>query len=275
MRPGRREGRLGRPAAQVLDDRGLLAGDVPAGDAGDLDRHRIDAERLAIGDRVFQAGQQIGFLAVHDQVGLIRPDRVRGQRDPIQDQMGHPGQQQPVLAASRLAFGAVGDDDRRALPGRDRAHLAAGRKAGTAPAGEPGPLDHLDQALRPLLPGAALVRGHHGQRQRPVQLLMFGQPGRVVVGDAGEQTGQPQLRRTVGGQGDRGHRAPARAAVTKRQVAAPATAAAQTIVSANTHMVSRSVPMPRPCAPSRARRPLSQCPRRLCAMPHSKRSPMG
>ena len=122
-------------------------------------------------------------------------------------------------------LGAVGDDDRLAPPGGDRAHLLAGGEASPAPAGEPGALNQVDQALGPLPAGPVMLRGLCGQRQRPVQLLVLAQPGGMVVGDAGEQAGQPQLRRTVGGQCDRGHRAPARAAETKRQVAAPVTTA--------------------------------------------------
>ena len=75
------------------------------------------ASRLAISLRV---------VAVHDEVGLGRPDRERGQRDAVHHQVRDAAEQQPVLAAGRLAFRAVGDDDGR-TGGLRRPSAACGR----------------------------------------------------------------------------------------------------------------------------------------------------
>ena len=255
VRPWRGEGRLARPAVQVLDDRGLLAGDVPAGDAGQADRHRVEAGRLPFGHGVVQLGQQVALPAVHAQVRLAGVDRAGGQRDPVQNQVRQPGQQQPVLAAGRLALGAVGDHHRLAGGVRDRPHLAPGRKPGAAPASEPGPLHEVDQPFGalPAGPPALCLSRPRASRppphwQRPVRSLVRAQVGDPVIGHPGQQPWQAGVRAPVGGPLERGHRAPARAVLTSRHVVAAATAAVQPMVSANTQTVSRSVPIPRPCA---------------------------
>ena len=86
------------------------------------------------------------------------------------------------------------------------------------------------------------------QRRGPVQPLMLAEAGGPVLGGAGDQARHRESRRPVGGDDDSAHRAPARAADTTRQNAAPATIAMQATVSSTTHSVRRSVPMPRPWA---------------------------
>src|SRR5438876_219852 len=73
VRPWRGERGLARAAVQVLDDRGLLAGHVPAGDAGYLDRHFVPVEpgRLALGHRTIQMREQGAVGPVHAQVRLV------------------------------------------------------------------------------------------------------------------------------------------------------------------------------------------------------------
>ena len=111
-----------------------------------------------------------------------------------------------------------------------------------APAGQAGPLHQVDQPLGPQPAGAA------PGWQAPVLSLVLAEVGHLVVRHTGQQARQPQRWLTVRGDLQCGHRAPVRTVVTSRQVAAAATAAAQQMVSANTQSVSRSVPMPRPCA---------------------------
>ena len=157
-RPRRHEGRLRRPPVQLADHGGLLARHVPSRDAQDLHRHPVLPGPLALVDRRGELEGQLVLALVQAQVTAGRADGLGGQRDPVQHQVRGPGQQQPVLAAGWLGLGAVGDHDGAAQPAqrpgfpaglRDRAHLAAGREARAAAAGQPGPLYLSDQVGGP------------------------------------------------------------------------------------------------------------------------------
>ena len=238
VRARRGERRFGRAAVQELDDRGLLAGGIPARDPGHLDRHRVQARRQPLPDPVLEAVEQAVLGAVDAQVRLAGADRLRRERHPVQHQVRKPAQQQPVLAAGRLSLGAVGHQHLAARSGRDRAHLAAHRETRAAPAGQARGLHHVDEAPGP-----------PQHRHRPVPPLMPRQ-SRGLVPDAREQAGQPRRpgRRPGRGHGQCGHRAAIRAAATSRQAATASTARAQATVRTNTHVTSRSVPIPRPWA---------------------------
>ena len=238
VRARRGKGRRARPAVQVLDDGGLLAGHVPARDAGHLDRHRVQARRGSLLNRVFQQAQEAVLGPVHAQVRLARADRLRGERHAVQYQVREPAQQQLVLDAGGLALRAVSDQHLASRPGRDRAHLAPGREARPAPAGQARGLHDVDEPLGPAQCG-----------HRPM-LPLVPRQAHELRADAREQAGQARRRRRRPGRVpvQRDHRTSSRAPATSRQAPTASTQAAQVMVNTMTQVALRSVPMPTPCA---------------------------
>jgi len=63
----------------------------------------------------------------------------------IEHEVRHTTEQRLVLAAERLALGAVRDHELPAAPCGDRTQLRRGRESGAAAAGEPAGFDQVDQ----------------------------------------------------------------------------------------------------------------------------------
>jgi hypothetical protein len=83
------------------------------------------------------------------QVDVRRPraHREGRQLQPVEDQVRRVLDEQPILAAGRLAFSSVGDDH-RVTAGRNGSQLAPGREGGAAVAGQASGADDVDQRGR-------------------------------------------------------------------------------------------------------------------------------
>jgi hypothetical protein len=107
--PRRRAGGRGRAAVEPVHQRGLLPGDVAGRDRGEPHLHR----RLgppALGEGAGDGAERRGGRVVDADDHLLGADRGRSQQRPVQDQVRGGREQQLVLAAGRLALGAVDHD---------------------------------------------------------------------------------------------------------------------------------------------------------------------
>ena len=151
MKYGR--GRL--PAADGVDHRRLLPGQVPVGGHHHLDVHRVQAVLAPLVDGPVHGVHGAG---VHVHEDLRGPEGPGRHRRAVEHQVGELVDQQPVLAAGRLALGAVGHDDRAPQPGRSqRAPLGGQGEPGPALAPQPAALQLVEERRpRPGREGAPL-----------------------------------------------------------------------------------------------------------------------
>lgn len=143
--------------------------------------YRIDAGASALlhgGVELLVPGRAVAGQAHMDGVGAYRR---RGEDGPVEDEVGCHGEQEPVLAAGRLAFHGVDDDHGAPTPFRDRTQFAGGGEASPAASGEPCRLGGLHQRRR------AVGGEDRGDGRRPVALQMIGQGGRPPGGMPGRQ----------------------------------------------------------------------------------------
>jgi hypothetical protein len=172
----RLEARLTLLAFQALEQRGLLAADVGAGTAVDVDVvvkagvAGVLADQPGLVGLVDRLAHALGLaveLAAHVDVAGIGAHRETGHQAALEQAVRVVAQDLPVLAGAR--FGFVGVDDQIARPavallGHERP-LEAGREAGAAAPAQFGILDdlhdlvtaQLDHALG-AVPDAALER---------------------------------------------------------------------------------------------------------------------
>ena len=76
----------------------------------------VDPSVIALGSRVYvgQLAAQGGgqpVVVVHDEMRLVGFHGAGGQTDAVEDEVRHTREQELVLGAGRLAFGAIGDDN--------------------------------------------------------------------------------------------------------------------------------------------------------------------
>ena len=135
-------------AAEPVHHRGLLAGQEPRRGLGDRHAEPVQAAGGPFGQRAqdLRAGR-----VVQVQVRLGGADRLGGQLQAVEHEVGREPQQHLVLAAGRLALRAVGHDHLAALaragPGH-RGQLPVHREGRAAPAGQAGRLDVGDEQVR-------------------------------------------------------------------------------------------------------------------------------
>ena len=244
----------------------------PAGQGGLLARQEprrcLDQrDRDAVGALGEASLDLAGVPGVGVQERLGRPGRFGCQLKAIQDKVRRMMEKGRVLGAGRLAFGAVGDGD-LAPPGRGhRRQLHVRGKRRAAAPGQAGLPDRPDERLPPV-PGMA-VAGVMG-----AQVLRAAQNGRQYPQRTGGLPGKCRrlLRQRAGaahllaprgigsGSAVRGLRSAAassaatrpalggwRAALTSRQVAAPATISAQPAATSSSSPCRRSPLAYKPC----------------------------
>ncbi len=207
---------------------------------------------LAVAQHPAQVAGQVR-VARHVQHGPAGAGGAGGDLQPVQHQVRGQPQQRHVLAAARLALGAVADHDPRPARGDGR-ELAVHRERRAAAAGQPGPPDLGDQR----------GRRQRGQRAEPGQVRGGPRVGDRAVRDQPRQPGgrrgaRPRPGRVPGGQAG-AHRAPARILAARsaggvsarrpaiRQPSAATAAAPQPIVSQASQPRHMSGPDPMLCA---------------------------
>ena len=202
--------RLAPLALDRLEDRRLLAADVGARAAADLDverealAHHVVAEESALPrlvERVLERVQGLRVLAAQVEVAVLAARRVRRDRHRLDDRERVAFQQHAVLERPRLRLVGVAHEVVR--PGRlacDGLPLDARREGGAAPAHELRVLDLAEHALRPELERAT---------ERGVAAL-----GAVVVEASRVDRADPaqESKRGVAGLRERGRRRRARRA---------------------------------------------------------------
>jgi hypothetical protein len=194
LNPGQR-----RAAVDPADHSGLLPREEPRRRADQLHLDPVQPGGGAGSQRAAQRTMQ-PRVPVQVQAGRGCPHCLGSQLQPVEHQMGSGPQQLLVLAAGRLAFRAVADDDRPGPHPGDGGELAGGREPGAAAAGEPRRGDHLDQLPRPAV-GRRAVGAQVG-----VQVHSLQQPGQAAAVGA---IGVPGVPRQGAGGGHRGRPCPA------------------------------------------------------------------
>ena len=170
-RPRRRERWLRRTAVHEVHQRGLFTGDVARRNVHQTDRNWIETGSPARFDRTRNRRKREMGGAIDCDHDLRRTDRQRGHHRTVEHEVGEPGHQQLVLRAGRLAFGAVGDDDRTPARGYGP-QLARRGKGSPAAAAQATALDHVDECVSVAAPGQGrlpvhgevLLQGHRGIR---------------------------------------------------------------------------------------------------------------
>src|SRR4051794_12733163 len=186
--------RLPAPALQRVQQRRLLAADVRAraGMNGDLEVEAGTEDVLAqvalgVGllDRPHQPPVDVDDLPAKVDERVVAADRVRRDRDSLDQELRRREHQRDVLAGARLGLVRVHHEvTRSAVRLGQEAPLHAGREAGAAPAAEPGVLHQLDQVG---------LRRVEGLAQRPVAVVpLVGRhrPAALVVPERAEDRGE-------------------------------------------------------------------------------------
>ena len=233
----RDEGRLRGPAAEAVDERGLLARDEAARDRENLEP---DTALAALRDRAFQRHQLAGGILRDGDDRLAGSDGSRGRDRADEHELRRAAEEGLVLVAHRLALGAVRKHE---LPASHRGHrgeLAAGREPGAAAAAEPARCCCVDQVAP------------SGKRSVQLDVLRHGE--RATSADAREQARElrgrrPEQRLGAGAHAESTETVPVRGrSSASRHATATRTAAAQTAVRIFIQPAPKSPPVPSPCA---------------------------
>ncbi len=176
-----------------MDRRGLLAGDVGVGGVDQVDR---DPQVAPLAERAPDRFPRVPMARADVQRDPVSADRVGRQQRAVEHQVRPEPEEGPILGAQRLAFRAVGHDDRPAagLPG-NRSPLAPDREAGAAATEQAARLEGGDDGRRggaerhPAQPGEVLgvrfgsCRGRWAGEQARVH-HRFLQAGSTATGSA-------------------------------------------------------------------------------------------
>ena len=163
--------------------------------------------------------------ARHGDDHLVRADGAGRGQGAVDHQVGVARQQDGVLAAGRLALGAVGHDHLAPAALGDRGELQRGGEARPAAAAQAAALDLVDQR------GAVEPR-------RAARLARAEQAGQAAGADGGQgREGAGGHQRAVTGDGSSGGRR-------RRHAMLPPIRATQPMATARSHRVEVSVPMP-------------------------------
>ena len=202
-------------AAQVVDQRGLLAGEEAGGRDGELDGDPVQSCVQPLLERLADpAGHVVLAVGVGDQDRGVRAERLGGELQAVEDQVRGEPEQRRVLVAGGLGLGAVRDHGRgpSAPVGRleDGRELAVDREGGAAAAGQARFLDVADQragagrGADAVAVGQVAVPGEvRGQVLRPFAVLRPGVAagaGRWARPPGSHRRGRrPRSRRSSGG----------------------------------------------------------------------------
>src|SRR5438874_2034857 len=177
--PRGREGGLGNPAVQELNERRLFSGDESVGHGDSPQTNSFVQPGAPLVDRCRERFDTLPVGSRHGHDRLARAEGLRGGRGSVEDQVREVPDQDLVLAADGLTLGPVRDHDGTPALRCDRAKLRGRGEAGSAAALQPARLDECTQVDRSGVREAAVdgevliqCRGSFGRgdpRQEPGQ----------------------------------------------------------------------------------------------------------